>query len=129
MKVLASEQRCLRQSMLDSLSLSSELLPCLSPCVRMWAVKTQQYRRRKLRVSPDLRETTHVFVVFQRGFCHAPQPNLQGVKLEEMARELLAVGGPIANATRADAVRLHDDKVGHNIVLKSVRSVYTLHDE
>lgn len=43
-------------------------------------------------------------------------PNLQGVKLEEMARELLAVGGPIANATRADAVRLHDDKVGriHN---------------
>lgn len=35
----------------------------------------------------------------------------QGVKLEDMARELLAVGGPIANATRADAVRLHDDKV------------------
>ncbi|MEW5300206.1 MAG: hypothetical protein WDW38_003045 [Sanguina aurantia] len=34
----------------------------------------------------------------------------KGVKLEDMARELLAVGGPIANATRADAVRLHDDK-------------------
>lgn len=35
----------------------------------------------------------------------------RGVFLEDMVREILAASGPIAHATKADHVRLHDDKV------------------
>lgn len=37
---------------------------------------------------------------------------VQGKGFEDTVKEVLAVGGPIAHATKADNVRLHDDKVG-----------------
>jgi hypothetical protein len=37
---------------------------------------------------------------------------VQAVPLEEIARQILEKGTPIARATQAEAVRLHDDKVG-----------------
>lgn len=38
--------------------------------------------------------------------------HLQGVAFEEMIRQVLSTGGPVAHATRPETVRLHDDKVG-----------------
>jgi len=34
----------------------------------------------------------------------------KGVSFEDMVRQMLAAGGPVAHATKADAVRLHDDR-------------------
>eukprot|EP00877_Chromochloris_zofingiensis_P014320 jgi/Chrzof1/9141/Cz03g37130.t1 len=34
----------------------------------------------------------------------------KGVNLEDTVNDILAAGGPVANATRVDSVRLHDDK-------------------
>lgn len=40
---------------------------------------------------------------------------LQGMPLEDAARQVLAAGGPIAHATKADSVRLHDDKCARRL--------------
>jgi hypothetical protein len=45
--------------------------------------------------------------------CRVLAPALaQGTSFEEVAARVLQAGGPVATATKADAVRLHDDRWG-----------------
>lgn len=40
-----------------------------------------------------------------------PLSFMQGIAFEDVVMKVLTAGGPIANATMAGHVRLHDDKV------------------